>query len=111
MGQLLTHHCPQCGYSAFVSGGADGGKGCQTQTILCYDCGELRDIETASLWAPKPEANDGRQPYDATPFGPVRQRCPKSRKHRWRVWNFPDVCPQCGQPMARNPIDEVMMWD
>ncbi|HEU6447819.1 MAG TPA: hypothetical protein VFV23_05210 [Verrucomicrobiae bacterium] len=44
MGRTFHFECPHCRYRARVSGGADSGLNCVTQTIFCYDCRELFDV-------------------------------------------------------------------
>lgn len=46
MGRTFHFECPHCRYRARVSGGADSGLNCITQTIFCHDCHELFDVFT-----------------------------------------------------------------
>jgi rRNA maturation protein Nop10 len=36
-------------------------------------------------------------------------RCPKAYTHKIRVWTFPGVCPNCGQPMQKG--EHIIRWD
>ena len=84
---------------------------CATQTILCFDCRKLFDVETHTLEAFGKQLAAGIPEELEYPFGPVPVHCPKSKKHKWRPWNFPDVCPKCGQPMEIAAEGKVIMWD
>jgi len=100
MGCQKTFECERCKYSAIVSGAADAGEECCTDTILCIDCRELYDVVSA----------EGRSVKGAMDFVEVPVVCPKFKEHRWRLWIFPDACPKCGGLMKQT-VGIVMLWD
>jgi len=93
--------CPGCGYEATASGGKDAGFGCRTTTILCRDCGELRDVTT------------GTRPIDdldsPAEWKPVEPRCSRGPAHQFEEWKHPGPCPKCGNMMDRGEV--TMCWD
>lgn len=46
MGRMYDFECPLCHYQACVSGGADEGVNCATQTIVCRNCRRLYEVVT-----------------------------------------------------------------
>jgi len=95
MGSLFEYRCPNCRFSAMVSGGDDCGRASATTTILCEDCRELSD-ELVS-----------RQPWDEKTY--KKPFCPRNRKHKVRKWKHPDVCPKCGEVMEQG--SPTILWD
>jgi hypothetical protein len=118
MGRTFHYHCTQCPYQASISGGADGGRDCDVQTILCRECRELYDVFTRvrrvagqresarkfsaftrpeippvilrdSLFAGKP-AKPRR--FEWVKMKPA---CPVSAKHQVEAWKHPGRCPRC----------------
>ena len=98
-------------HSALVSGGLDGGDTFWTQTILCLECKELMDaVTTVRRGFEQAEMElTGEIDEECSAFV-VRVRCENDPAHRWREWNFPDVCPRCGGPMSQDP-HIGMLWD
>ncbi len=67
MGEIYKFTCPQCGYSAEVSGDVDCGYISVTTTILCKECTTLYDVEI------------GKALGDKEPF--KDPACPRGRQH------------------------------
>ena len=72
--------CERCGYEVEVSGGDDAGMIVNTTTILCEDCEELYDVITFRR---------ARGPEEEPDPGPIEPRCPKSKRHTFRLWEHP----------------------
>jgi hypothetical protein len=53
MAQIRQYRCPKCDYRAEVSGGEDRGLEIYTQTIVCKDCRELRDVPVRKFELPE----------------------------------------------------------
>lgn len=94
MGRRYHFACPDCGYSAEVSGGIDCGFQRATDTIECLDCRELRDVTVGDVGSP-----------------PVRvvARCPRDARHRIQRWARNGPCPRCETPMENH--GERCLWD
>jgi hypothetical protein len=82
-----------------VSGREDFGFEIYTTTILCEGCEELYDVVTARF-PPNPFEEGFKQSE------PV---CPKNREHSVRRWEYPDLCPRCGEDMIMG--DKLTLWD
>lgn len=96
MGSMFTYRCLSCGYKAEVCGGTESGMAVELTTISCDTCKRLFDVVTFEL------GHEGRN-------GPKEPRCPRAKRHPFRVWTFPGACPKCGQQMESS--GEVALWD
>jgi len=109
MGSWLLFTCPSCGYAATVSGGADVGMRCATQTIVCKTCKELADVVTHSsedgTWPPL--SKDEAEGAEERP--PIPIRCPESAAHPVEPWSAGGPCPKCGVAMGEGELDAL--WD
>jgi len=135
MGRTYVFHCPRCEYVARVSGGADEGFHCVTQTISCADCRALHDVpvklrvaeETAAsrprltkslLAEVKPPLPAPIDPTNMLLFGkpprtkwvPLKPRCPIAAHHRVGDWTNPGKCPRCGTFLDRS-VTPFRVWD
>jgi hypothetical protein len=140
MGRSYWFECPQCGYRASVSGGADRGMHFCVQTILCRDCNALYDAVTR-LRLPQPLGTLGQggglrqaKPLPVSPplkvapsfqsavnrlpctglklsrWVPFKIQCPVSAQHRVQKWNEPDRCPRCSIHLEKNALP-YRIWD
>ena len=100
MGATYQFRCGSCAYEARVSGGDDAGMIVSTTTILCEDCEELYDVVTARR---------ARGPEEEPDPGSIEPRCPKSKRHSFRLWEQPGPCPRCGNKMTMG--EEMALWD
>lgn len=137
MGRVYLFTCPRCEYRAKVSGGADDGFHCATQTILCRDCNALHDaIVRMRATEPKAPLRSKPRPVkslvpknkpailpeavapDAWLFGgqaksewkSQKLRCPVAPHHRIQVWVAPGKCPRCGTWLERAMLP-WRVWD
>ena len=94
MGSTYRYVCPNCDYSAEVSGGDDMGMLCETKTILCKDCKKLYDVVTKY---------HGEEE--------MKLICPEVSNHNVSKWKFPDICPVCGQMMQEDMFFPGAKWD
>ena len=105
MGTSFEFRCPACGYEASVSGGADYGMACATQTVLCRACEEVLDVVThghdLGNWPPKDTRN---LVSTAAPL-----RCPEGESHEVVKWSRRRPCPKCGERMEKG--EEFILWD
>jgi hypothetical protein len=99
MGCRFRFSCPACGFSAEVSGGADGGFVHITTTIVCDDCKTLHDITTEYV-----DGSEESKLWKKPVF-----RCPRSAKHGIREWKDGDPCPKCGGKMENEGA--TTLWD
>lgn len=106
MGSSYLFECPECGYSAEVSGGRDRGFVAVTETRTCDRCREVVDVlvgETSSL------AEEGRAAFpEGEGLERYKGRCPICDKVLNNAWD--GKCPRCGGEMIRNE-DVIIMWD
>ncbi len=93
MGNRYSFKCQKCNYTADVCGDSSAGMLVVLKTIHCLDCKKLYDVVVL----------DTRTMEEKAP------RCPKSKKHRFQTWKYPDVCPQCGNEMENEGM--TMLWD
>jgi hypothetical protein len=127
MGRVYTFNCPRCEYRAHVSGGAEEGLHCRTQTIVCRDCRALHDV---AVRVRVPE--EKKQPLAKTKLLPVKENhlppmllfgkpprvnwlelkpcCPTNASHRTEPWTAPGKCPRCGGFMERD-VMVFRVWD
>lgn len=106
VGTLSEFTCPECGYSAEVSGGDDVGMSVVTTTISCKTCKKLLDVVISE------------EPWLVTldePGLPLRPdfepklRCKKSARHEVERWTFPGARPRCGTMMEQG--EGMVLWD
>jgi hypothetical protein len=121
--------CEKCKYLARVAGGLAEGLEFRVQTILCQDCGEIRDAVIAARMPENERRSDGTS--DSIPKPPplaelmrrllfptgiktewqsFKPACEVSAFHVFRLWNDPDLCPKCGVFLERN-ITAFRRWD
>jgi hypothetical protein len=108
MGTASIYSCPECGYqSHFVSSGYDVGMASHVVGISCAKCQELY---SASLPG-KPWDVDWDAMRHLVESGklPAGARCPKSAKHRVKVWSHPGPCPRCGTALSQG--EGALCWD
>lgn len=108
MGIASIYACPECGYqSDAVSSGYDVGMSSHVVGVGCASCKELysavlpgnpwdADIDETRL-----QVLSGNLPEGA--------RCPKSAKHRVKIWSHPGPCPRCGATLV--PQEGAICWD
>jgi hypothetical protein len=114
MGTTYRFFCNACSYERNVCGRQDSGERYAMATIACTECRELYDVVThwsksAGESLREREAFAKEHPEvglrDARPviseFWEAEIVCPKSYKHRWRLWEHPDDCPRCGARMIQ----------
>lgn len=123
MGKTYLFECPQCHYRVKISGGADGGRHCEIQTVICRACRELYDVFTRQQRRAdavdrvrfpgfyRPEIppvvlGSGSINPAAKPPAPLIWRelapaCPVNAKHFVEPWNDPGRCPRCGNFMEK----------
>lgn len=133
MGRTYLFECPQCHYRARISGGADGGRHCEVQTVVCRDCRELFDVVTREH---RREGEDGRPvkfpgfqwpdiptivlgESSVSPAKAPRPRliwrnrelsCRVDEKHFVEAWSDPGRCPHCGNFMEKTGRP-FRVWD
>ncbi len=132
MGKTYLFECPQCQYRAKISGGADSGRHCDIQTVICRDCHELYDVFTRQRRRAdavdlvrfpgfhKPEIppvilGQSSSHRTATAPSPLVWRetapaCPVEPKHGVEPWHDPGRCPRCGNFMEKGGFP-YRAWD
>jgi hypothetical protein len=108
-----------------VSGGADEGFHCATQTIVCLDCKALHDVPVRVRVAEPPEAKAGKLLPRREAFLPpmllftkpprtkwlkLPPRCPAYARHCIQPWTAPGKCPRCGIFLERAALP-FRIWD
>jgi hypothetical protein len=132
VGKTYLFECPQCQYRTKISGGADSGRHCDIQTVICRDCRELYDVFTRQrrradavdlvkfrgFYQPEiPPVILGQSsinPSSAAPAPLVWREtataCPVEPKHWVEPWNDPGRCPRCGNFMEKGGFP-YRAWD
>jgi hypothetical protein len=132
VGKTYLFECPQCQYRVKISGGADSGRHCEIQTVLCRDCRELYDVfrrqrrraDAADLIKfpgfyrpdipPVILGQSSVNPSSKTPAPLVWREtelvCPVDPEHSVEPWNDPGRCPRCGNFMEKNGFP-YRAWD
>ncbi len=106
MGTLYEFKCPECGYSAEVSGDDDVGMGAVTTTIACKTCKKLLDVVISEEpWL----VTLGEPGLSWDPDFQPKIQCKKSARHNLQRWTFPGACPKCGTMMERGEM--TARWD
>jgi hypothetical protein len=101
MGSRYLFTCPNCQYSAEVSGGEDYGFVAVVQTMICRDCQELVDVLVGQRGTVGPT---GDPEYDKD-----LNLCPQCRKENLRPWSTDRPCPRCGTSMDQEELR--ILWD
>jgi len=96
MGMQREFVCTACDYRAVVSGGEDVGMICATTTILCETCKKLYDVIVSDYRSGRSE---------------IAPRCPRAKRHVWRLWKQPGPCPRCNALMTVDEAGECVLWD
>lgn len=123
MGRVYLFTCERCEYQARVSGGADEGYHCITQTVTCHDCKMLQDA-VVRMRVPEDPPRLKRllpAPVDArdvllfgqpprTKWTDLKLACPVAAHHRVERWNAPGKCPRCGNYLERGALP-FRVWD
>jgi hypothetical protein len=105
----FEYTCPKCRYQFEGAGGRDALMTGPTWTIVCLDCGELRDVivwekedlESSGAWSvaiPDPNTKHLTEP-----------KCRKDPEHRVKEWTHPGPCPKCGATMERDEENIIHM--
>ncbi len=132
VGKTYVFECPQCQYRARISGGADSGRHCEIQTVVCRSCRELFDVFTRQrrradtvvrirfpgFYRPEiPPIVFGQSSINPTkkPLAPLVWQesplaCPIVPGHAVEAWNDPGRCPRCGNYLEKNGFP-FRVWD
>ncbi len=123
MGRVYLFTCERCEYQARVSGGADDGYHCVTQTIACGDCKLLHDVVVRVRVADSPPRLKRLLPVPVdvrgvllfgepprTKWTEMKLSCPVAAHHRVEQWNAPGKCPRCGNYLERGALP-FRVWD
>jgi hypothetical protein len=126
MGRTYQFQCPQCHYSAKISGGADSGLHCEVQTVHCLDCRELMDVFIklrCEEGGPPPAKFPGFFRPEVPPavlhdasgqrrlvWKQFQPSCPVEAQHTVEVWHQPGRCPRCGNFMEKDGLP-YRAWD
>jgi hypothetical protein len=135
MARSFHFECARCRYQARVTGGADRGAHCFTQTVVCLDCRQLFDVPVRlrvaldefalrarlnrRLYPTRPLELDrpvpgwnlrlARNP-GKTRWASVKLRCPNLAWHRVQPWNQPGPCPRCAN-LIEGTLTPWRLWD
>ena len=102
MGSWNKYDCPNCDYSATVSGGRDGGMVAVVETMTCMDCKELFDISIGFQGTVGPS---GKPDVDKD-----MNKCPECRGENLKKWTRRAPCPKCGKKMISDDTVDIL-WD
>lgn len=96
MGHTYHFSCPECGYSAEVSGGDDWGFFCRTTTVRCIHCKIVADVVTSET------PSDDKSVKSVTDL-----KCPNCSGpvEKWDGLH----CPKCEGEMENQRL--VWLWD
>ena len=100
MGTLKEFECPECGYTAEVSGGDDCGMIAMTKTMVCHTYRRLVDVL------------DGIQPFCKDYDPKIKRdigRCPRCYGSDVEVWSSTWPCPKCRAEMNEGLV--TLLWD
>ncbi|MEZ0324451.1 MAG: hypothetical protein ACAH95_00970 [Fimbriimonas sp.] len=87
MAQIRQFRCPGCDYRAEVSGGEDRGLEVYTQTVVCNECKEIRDVPARRFELPK----DKQQIYPDPQSKPLLSAWVKFKAGELQRATKPDV--------------------
>jgi hypothetical protein len=133
VGKTYIFECPQCQYRVKISGGADSGRHCEIQTVICRDCRELHDVFTRQrrradavdlvkfpgFYRPEippviltetSSINPSARPPVRLVWRECELACPVNADHFVEPWKDPGRCPRCGNFMERNGLP-FRIWD
>jgi hypothetical protein len=132
VGKTYLFECPQCQYRTKISGGADSGRHCIIQTVICRDCRELYDVFTRQRRRAdevdlvkfrgfyQPEILPvilGQSSINSSSASPpplvwreTAPACPVEPRHWVEPWNDPGRCPRCGSFMEKGGFP-YRAWD
>jgi hypothetical protein len=132
VGKTYFFECPLCQYRVKVSGGADSGRHCEIQTVICRDCRELYDVFTRQrrrkdaanvvkfpgFYRPEIPAvvlgqssiNPSKAPPAPLVWQDSKLACPVAPEHIVEPWNDPGRCPRCGNYLEKNGFP-YRTWD
>jgi len=130
--RTYSFECPICQYRAKISGGADSGRHCEIQTVVCRDCRHLFDVfvrqrrraDAADLvrfpgfYRPEiPPVILGDSSVNPGAVRPARLiwrdlklACPVDAAHFVEPWRDPGRCPRCGNFLEKNGMP-FRLWD
>ena len=99
MGMYSKFGCPDCGYTAEVSGGKDRGGYISVETSICTRCKELVDVLTGVFDCKK------------TDLEKRIGKCPKCGRKKCLIpWNPEErLCPKCGGNVENK--GSIGLWD
>ena len=103
MGTKYEYRCPECGYSATVSGGVDSGMVAVVRTMVCDDCSELVDVLVGKYGE---EGPTGDPSYDRN-----LNICPNCQRRNVRPWPPNRGCPRCATKMILGHDSPRVLWD
>lgn len=102
MGTAHEYCCPDCGYSAIVSGGRDIGMVVVVRTMTCISCKELVDV-IVGFYGEDGPVGDAEMDKDL-------HVCPECGGDEVTAWGPDQPCPRCDSAMNRNEGYEEL-WD
>ena len=103
MGTKFEFRCPECGYSATVSGGLDTGMMAVVRTMACSDCNEIVDVLVGKYGQEGPTGDPG---YDRN-----LNVCPNCQRRNVRPWSTGRSCPRCETRMILAHDAPRVLWD
>ena len=103
MGTSFEFRCPECGYSATVSGGLDCGMVAVVRTMVCDDCQEIVDVLVGKFGQ---EGPTGDPSYDKD-----LNVCPNCHKRHVHPWSASRNCPRCATKMILAHDSPRILWD
>jgi hypothetical protein len=103
MGTKYEFRCPECRYSATVSGGLDSGMVAVVRTMACDDCKEIVDVLVGKSGQ---EGPTGDPSYDKD-----LNICPNCQRRKVRPWSASRGCPRCATRMILVHDSPRVLWD